>query len=829
MVQAVETYLRKILEGSVQFQVPLYQRTYSWRKPQHQRLWEDVIKLADDRLDSPSVTHFIGSLVLTPSPSSNPGSTSEFLVVDGQQRLTTLTILLAAIRDHRAETEDQSHRDRINEQFLMNKWATGQPLKLLPTQKDREEYEACIRSTPLAGSSHAIGSAYRYFRAELLSTGELESEVNVAQIEDAVLGGLALVSVVAESGDNVHRIFESLNNTGLRLTQGDLIRNYLFMRLPSRADAVYAQHWRTLEATLDSNQLELLFWLDLVQRNDNAKQSDTYSLQQYRLDLLQGEDAIEEEVKRFARLGSLMAVILDPSKEADSDVRLRLERLNAWGTATVYPLVLHLLDRRAAGEISGAQVSGTLKVVDSYLVRRVVIGRATANLNRTLLRSVQEIAGCPDPADALRDYLSVGRKHFATDREIRESIETSPFYWNGKANQRKLILQWIDENQRPKESIDPTNLTIEHVMPQTPTEDWREMIAESLETDEDVDSAYNQLLHTIGNLTLSGYNTELSNSSFSKKRDLLRSSGVWMNRDIADCSTWGRPQITERSKRLAEMIIEIWPGPNTNAEDNSTSALWVNLAKLLAEIPAGRWATYGDVAAVIGTHPVPLGNHLANSPVMNAHRVLRVDGRVAVNFKWPDPSRSDKPQDVLEREGVVFDGDGIADFEQRLSLDELAELAGLEIENQVELELGGLEREANFWAQVAQHQPAEVVNGLAKLLSAWRHLGGGLLFGDSQETSCFVLVDPTERRPWPFTVYPSGKIDVVFQHMSKRPPFDEVGLRQQFLDGLNAIDGIALPAKSLDKRPSFEMSLLSDQKVLDAVISSLGWFYNLAK
>ncbi len=157
MVQAVETSLRKILEGSVQYQVPLYQRTYSWRKAQHERLWDDVVKLADDRTDSPAITHFIGSLVLAPSPSSNPGGTTEYLVVDGQQRLTTLTLLLAAIRDHRAETENESHRDRINEQFLMNKWEPEQPLKLLPTQKDRDAYDACVRATSLAGSSHPVG------------------------------------------------------------------------------------------------------------------------------------------------------------------------------------------------------------------------------------------------------------------------------------------------------------------------------------------------------------------------------------------------------------------------------------------------------------------------------------------------------------------------------------------------------------------------------------------------------------------------------------------------------------------------------------------------
>lgn len=825
VVKAVETSLRTLLEGSLQYQVPLYQRTYSWRKAQHERLWDDVVKLAEDRKVRPSTTHFIGSVVLASSPSSNPGDTSKYLIVDGQQRLTTLTILLAALRDHRAETEEPSHRDRINEQFLVNKWSKGQPLKLLPTQKDRDAYSACIHATAQAGSSHSIGAAYRYFRSELLDIGEDDDSVNVDQIEDAVLSGLALVSVVAEHGDNVHRIFESLNNTGLRLTQGDLIRNYLFMRLNSRAEDVYDRHWRHLETTLDSQQLELLFWLDLVQANDGAKQSDTYALQQVRLDALEGEEAIEQEVQRFARLGALLSHMLDPSEEHDSDVRVGLERLNAWGTVTVYPLMLNLLDRRQTGELSSKVVAEALHIVISYLVRRVLIGRATANLNRTLLRSVQEVVKSADPATSLRQFLSEGRKYFASDRAIRESITTIPFYWNGKAAQRKLILQWLDESLRPKERLDATHLTVEHVMPQTATDEWRALLAESLEPDEDVDTIYAALLHTIGNLTLTGYNSELSNSPFDVKREMLARSGVGMNHEIAKHQRWGKTQIQERSQLLAERIISIWPGPVDSAPDSGTTVLWDNLAKVLAEIPAGRWTTYGDVAAVLGTHAVPLGSRLANHPTHNAHRVLRSDGRIADSFRWSDSLRSDTPRELLEAEGVSFTLEGTADPSQRLSPEELAELSGLETDGDSQPERSGVEREDDFWDQMILQQPSDVTTGLRTLLAAWRHLGGGLMFGNSQTTSCFVLVEPTERKPWPFTIYPNGKVDVVFQHMAKRPPFDDLHLRQQFRDRLNVIEGIELPGDSLDKRPSFDLAILGRPEVLDELISAMAWFF----
>ena len=331
MVAAGETTLQELLEGSKQYQVPLYQRTYSWQKEQLERLWEDILQLAEDRVTAPEVTHFIGSLVLAPSPANGPAGVMEFLVVDGQQRLTTLSLLLCAIRDHRARTEDPTHRARINEQYLINRWKSEQHrLKLLPTQADRASYLACLDATPQAGGADPVGVAYRFFRAELESNDDPDDPTDLERIEDAIISGLALVSITAQRGDNAHRIFESLNNTGLRLTQGDLLRNYLFMRLPTRGEAVYHALWLPLQNMLSSAELEQLFWLDLVQGDPRIKQADTYTAQQARLDRLSCEEDLEAEITRFVRLGGLHKTLLDPAREVHPDVRLRLERLSAW-------------------------------------------------------------------------------------------------------------------------------------------------------------------------------------------------------------------------------------------------------------------------------------------------------------------------------------------------------------------------------------------------------------------------------------------------------------------------------------------------------------------
>lgn len=678
MVRALETSLQELLEGSKQYQVPLYQRTYSWKEAQLARLWDDVLKLARDRVDDPKATHFIGSLVLAPSPANGPAGVPQYLVVDGQQRLTTLSLLLCAIRDHRAATEEPMHRDRINEQFLVNKWKPDQQrLKLCPTQADRPSYLACLDSTPQAGSQDPIGDAYRFFRVRLAQADDPEDPWDIQRLEEAVVSGLSLVSVTAQHGDNVHRIFESLNNTGLKLSQGDLLRNHLFMRLPTRSGAVYESLWLPLQKLLTTNELELLFWLDLVHTNPRAKQTDIYSEHQKRLERITAEAGIEQEVARLARLAALLKIIVAPRSEAHPEVARRLGRLNAWGTTTVYPLVLHLLDRREKGTATSEQVASALAYVESYLVRRLIIGRATAGLNRVLLSAVTEMSGDLQVDDAVRLYLSSGRKHFATDADLSAGVRTIPFYLNGRPNQRALVLRWLEESYGSKEPVNPASLTIEHVLPQSPTPEWRVAIEADLKAGERVEDVYESLVHTLGNLTLTGYNSPLSNKPFDAKRRILVDSGLAMNREIAESEFWGRPQILRRAEALAERACRLWPGPSGESDGETSEALWALMDQALAALPAGTWTTYGDVAALIGTHPVPVGQRLAVHPAPNAHRVLQVDGSVSPNFHWLEPGRTDDPLEVLREEGVQIDDRGRAGQDQRVRLEKLAALVGL--------------------------------------------------------------------------------------------------------------------------------------------------------
>lgn len=684
MVRAENGTLSGVLEGKKQYQVPLYQRVYSWGKKQLEQLWSDVAELARVLGDDPKASHFIGSLVLASSPDFGAIGVNKFLVVDGQQRLTTLTLLLAALRDHLLETGEMDRADGIDAQYLINVFDGGKPLKVLPTQADRPAYTAVLNRSPLAGGEDSVGHAYRFFRSKIAAADDPDDPHDLEMLEAAVVRGLALVVVTAEPSDNAHRIFESLNNTGLRLTQSDLLKNYLFMRLNDRADAVYENIWLPLERKLGSENLELLFWLDLVQRDGGAKQADTYVGQQRRFDKLRSIDEVEGEVVRIAKLGDVLATILAPEGEKQPEIRRRLTRIRAWGSTTAYPVVMHVLARRAAGRADDDEVVRALTYLESYFVRRVIIGRATANLNRTLLQAVSAINDSDASDDALREFLSSGRKYFATDDQVREAATSIAFYWQGRGTQKRLILQWLEEAYRPKEivRVDPKRLTIEHVLPQTMSASVRESFAAGFRGDADIDYEHERLVHTIGNLTLSGYNSELSNKPFHDKRKMLAQSGLFMNHEIASNASWGADEINARSSALAEKIIELWPGPDENAaaEGDEPSVLRSQIAGILAEIPAGRWTTYGDAALVAGTWAQPLAAVIANYPMPNAWRVLQNGGTISPGFHWAEPGRNEDPRVTLEGEGLRFDARGHADPAQHMSAEQLADAAGLDVD-----------------------------------------------------------------------------------------------------------------------------------------------------
>ncbi len=312
-MNARETTFKVLIQGEKQFQVPLYQRTYSWQNEQLERLWDDIRERADALSNpGPAATHFLGSVVL--APGIVQPSMQRWVLVDGQQRLTTLMLAMCAMRDHLAAA-DVRQRDRFNELYLINKWQQGDDyLRLKPTKADLSSYLACIKSTADAGGSDGIGNAYRFFRQKLASADNPEDPFDIPLIERAMSDYLALVEITADRDDNVHRIFESLNNTGLKLSEADLVRNLIFMLLPTQGDAVYETIWLPMQQRLTPDQLEDLLYLYLIiGGQERTRRDGVYPGMEKVLEPLKGdEDAVEAVVRELDRRSRHLRRIVAP-------------------------------------------------------------------------------------------------------------------------------------------------------------------------------------------------------------------------------------------------------------------------------------------------------------------------------------------------------------------------------------------------------------------------------------------------------------------------------------------------------------------------------------
>ncbi|KUL47643.1 hypothetical protein ADL28_32070 [Streptomyces violaceusniger] len=840
-MHAQETTFSKLVQGEKQFQVPLYQRTYSWERAELKQLWDDVLELVEDQsAGSPPPAHFLGSVVLAPGRIT-AGGMQRWLVVDGQQRLTTLMLAFSALRDRHRARGAHKKAARIHDLLLVNGYRDGEDhYRLLPTQADRDAFTACVETSPKAGGPGNVGAAYRFFLGALTEGEESGGEAWADAVETVLSGLLSIVEITAAEGDNVYRIFESINNTGVGLSQSDLVRNYLFMCLPTRGESVYRNLWLPMQELLGPANLELLVWLDLVvSGNSRAKQSEIYRDQKKRLEPLSAdESALEAEIAALAGRADRLMRILEPEREPDPQLREALERLSRWGGQTHYPLALHLLDRVDGEAVTAAEAATALAYAESYMVRRLFAGLSTTGSNRVFMEMPRELEKDDSPAEAVRRFLSrnkTGARVWPGDEAVREAIRTRPFYKFGRSNQRFQVLRRLEESYRASEPVDyaRAQLTVEHVLPQRPAQQWFDLLAEEAEDGQSPDEVHALLVHTLGNLTLSADNARLSNHPFRRKQEILDSSALRMNQVIAAQKRWGRAEVLARADELADRAVRLWPGPiegMVHADDEWAG--WKELRAALLAMPAGTWTTYGDVAALIGTHAVAVGTHLASKVGLHgAYRVLTADGRISAGFRWPDGQRREDPRTLLEAEGVVFDSANRARRSHRLTTTDLATLLGKDLAEEAPPTQDGDTEERTaadrFEAQLRENQAPETVEGVLAMLRFWEQQGGHRAFGRAAETSCSPVLrvggQLDSRTLWPLAIYPvTGTVEVVFQYLKRRPPFDDEPLRRELMARLNEIEGIDLAEAKLDLRPSFPVEVFADHS--EEICAALEWF-----
>jgi len=554
-MKASETTVKALLDGQKQYVVPLFQRTYRWDKKHWEVLWQDLCEVYKS---TTVIDHFLGSIV-TVSGTAPPESPTPYTLIDGQQRLTTLCILLAALRD----TARQSHvelSERLHGLYLTNHFVKGlDQLKVMPTQADRDAFAHVMNSTDRAPDSR-IAQAYRFFLKSIAAGVDNGAPIDLERLKNAVLDQLSLVSISLSKEDNPYRIFESLNYKGLILTQSDLLRNYFFMRLPVlRHEDLYHRVWRPMEDLLGKAMDDFIRDF-FVKDRGFVRENDVYQRwkKEVLVDSLSAEE-IQAKMEELGRFGHYYHMLIEPDQEPEATVRKALNRLKRWGGTTAYPLLLNLYDDVERQRLTKAGLARILAFIESFLVRRTFANIPTNALNRIFIRLYSEAQplGREDLVDAIWLALSSPGHRWPSNDEFQESMLTYPLYIDSRPEQRRLILEALEERFDHKEPVVMTGLSVEHVMPQHLTGEWRKSLGDR------ADNIHRKYLHTLPNLTLiaSKYNEKLSNNPFRRKQELYDYSHLELNREIAQESTWGEGQILERARRLSARALEIWPGP----------------------------------------------------------------------------------------------------------------------------------------------------------------------------------------------------------------------------------------------------------------------------
>lgn len=546
-------------DGEKQSIIPLFQRPYTWERKNWDALWTDV--LTQYCQDQDKSTHFMGAIVSIPA-TTVPVGVRKHLVIDGQQRLTTVALLLRAIRDF---VTDDREKGRIDD-YLINRHRDGiERLKLLPTQGDRSCYTALLNE-PDEGSSHRMCKALDFFRRAMTQPDPDDQSIDPSRLLQVVTQRLHVVMINLGESDDPYLIFESLNYKGEPLTQADLVRNYILMRFSHSLEPggdqerVYDTVWKPLEERLGSQLTEYLRHYSMKD-GENVKQGGVYAALKRRIADLPDAESVQSELQRLNLHGTFYKSFIDPSAELSHAVRRKLHAILALETTTCYPLLLRLFESRHSGLIDDDALVQCLTYIESFVVRRSVCNVPTNALNKLFL---QWSRGFPTSTTDVPDWLCTsmaaggGSRRWPDDKAFENAFINEPQYGRNRKATRHILIR-LEEAFEHKEPVDLELATIEHVMPQTLDATWKEQLGSTHA------AVHTQWVDTLGNLTLTGYNSELGNMTFDKKKEFLQNSHIELNAAIAAQESWNEQTIRERARTLFQQARELFPGPNALA------------------------------------------------------------------------------------------------------------------------------------------------------------------------------------------------------------------------------------------------------------------------
>lgn len=551
-MQASPARVIEYFNGEKQNLIPLFQRSYTWEKKDWQALWEDLMV----QYESPdNSTHFMGAVVSLPAKSV-PVGVSKYLIIDGQQRLSTISILLCALRD----SLDETSASRVQEVYLTNRYRAPEDLlKLVPTQSDRNSYRALVIERDTSTFTGRIVEAYKFFLNMIVcATDTNDQHLSCERLLTTIEHNLQVVMINLDEADDPYLIFESLNAKGEPLTQADLVRNYVLMRFRHSISAggeqekIYTKYWLPLEQMLGANLSEFLRH-EAMKAGENVKEGGIYTAVKATLKD-EASVGVEELLVVMRDAGRHYQKLVEPAQETEPSIRKRLTALRDLKIKVSYPLILRFFESHQKEVLSTPDLESCLGLVESLSIRRAVCGVPTNGLNKMFL---QWCKNYPDDnqLDWFMNTLSggAGGSRFPTDAEFSEQLESQSQY--GKAS-TSFILRQIELSFQHLEPVLLDGLTIEHVMPQTLTNDWKVMLGSEWQ------KIHDRYVHTIGNLTLTGYNPELGNLSLRDKKAIFATAHVELSRFILEQSTWTEVEICARAKALSARAITIWKSSN---------------------------------------------------------------------------------------------------------------------------------------------------------------------------------------------------------------------------------------------------------------------------
>ena len=551
-----ETKLVSYMQGSdKRFVIPVYQRNYDWKTENCKQLYDDLIKVIRRGRKS----HFFGSIVSV----HNDGEFNEYLVIDGQQRLTTISLLLLAMynlmKNGVLTPEKGNLAEKIYKTYLIDEWQDDDTrIKLKPVKNDRNAFGKLFdeESEHIPDSNLTINYNYFYSRIQ-------KEEITLDELYEAVTK-LEIINITLNQDDNPQLIFESLNSTGVALSEGDKIRNFILMGLPTKQqNDYYEKYWNKIEICTDYDvSMFVRDYLSVKQQLIPAMSKVYFTFKAY---VEENGTEIEPLLQELLSYAKWYEILLK-GNTADKELNACIYRLNRLETTVTRPFFLEVLRLQAAGKLSLAEVKEIFLYTENYLFRRTICDLPTNALNKIFLMLHREIIRYDGTDNSYLEKFKYAlnsksdRGRFPDDGKFVEAFAARPVYQMNSKNKIYILERFENygtvEVQNVYKQCDDGVYSIEHIMPQHLTPAWVK------ELGEDYEEIHETWLHRMANLTLTGYNSKYSNSPFLEKRDMKNGfidSHLYMNNWIGQQEHWRLSELEARNQMLMQRALTIWP------------------------------------------------------------------------------------------------------------------------------------------------------------------------------------------------------------------------------------------------------------------------------